>query len=174
MRRLMWLSSLYFIAFALAFGAASLVDGGAFWYAIVDPKPIDPKVAPDPKILLGIVALAVFYVPAMMAFWYAAALIVWREMSVMKAIFFSFVSVKRAAAAFTVYGLSYALFGLLLPSFFCALIASLIGNMYVVYVLFPPIVLLTTVVWYCSFYPTYTEIFSKPDHDPFEGYSAVV
>jgi hypothetical protein len=106
---------------------------------------------------------AAVYIPAAMAFWYAAPLIFWQKMGVGKAVFYSFFAVKRAGSAFLVYGLSWMLIGVLLPALISSLIAMLFAKSFVVMLILLPLSLMLTVVMYCSFYPTYTAIFGRPD-----------
>ena len=66
---------------------------------------------------------AIVYVPAAMAFWYAAPLIAWQKMSLGKAIFFSFYAVRRAIRAFIVFGLAWVALNIILP----AVVSTIVG-----------------------------------------------
>jgi hypothetical protein len=112
---------------------------------------------------LAMLFAALVYTPAAMAFWYAAPLIAWQNMGVGKAIFYSFFAVKRAGKAFLVYGLAWMVIGVLLPVILSSVIAVLFGKAAIVMVILLPLSILMTVVMYCSFYPTYTHIFGRPE-----------
>lgn len=163
--RLLALGVLYIIAVTLAILASSLADDGVFWDFITSQKPIDPKTLPETGLFTGMLVSGLVYIPAMMAFWYAAPLIVWQNMSVAKATFYSFFAVRRAGAAFTIYGLAWVAIGILLPTLVSVLIAVIIGKAYAVMLAMMPVSIILTVVMYCSFYPTYTDVFGKPDEE---------
>ncbi|MDO8701760.1 MAG: BPSS1780 family membrane protein, partial [Undibacterium sp.] len=99
---------------------------------------------------------------AMMAFWYAAPLIAWNDMSVTKAVFYSFFAVKRAAKAFFVYGLAWMLISVLLSLILTLVVAIVGGSGVTLMIILMPISIALTVVMYCSFYPTYTDVFVEP------------
>ena len=98
-----------------------------------------------------------------MAFWYAAPLVTWQKMGVGKSIFYSFFAVQRSGKAFLVYGLAWAMIGIIVPGMVSAIIAVLFGKTSVAIIILLPLSIIVTVVMYCSFYPTYTYIFGKPD-----------
>lgn len=87
----------------------------------------------------------------------------WRGMSVPKALFYSFFSVKRAAKAFLIYALSWFLISGLLPAIFVEILALATGNTVFVVLLMMPVLALLTTVRYCTFYPTYQDIFEQPE-----------
>ena len=106
---------------------------------------------------------AAVYLPAAMAFWYAAPLITWQKMGLMQAIFYSFFSVRRAGKAFLVYGFAWIAIGVLLPVLVSGLIGLLTGKSAVTMIFLMTMSMVMTVIMYCSFYPTYTHLFAKPD-----------
>jgi hypothetical protein len=101
-----------------------------------------------------------------MAFWYAAPLVAWQNMSISKAIFFSFFAVRRAGKAFLVYGLAWIIIGVLLPVFISSTISLLSGKAVLTILVLLPLSIVMTVIMYCSFYPTYTHVFGKPQTIP--------
>jgi hypothetical protein len=163
LRRLVQLGMLYLVAAVLAVAASALIDGGVFWQVMSGQKELDPETMRNSGMSLAMLFSAVVYVPAAMAFWYAAPLIAWQGMGVGKAIFYSFFAVHRARKAFLVYGLGWALIGVLLPAIVTSIIALLVSRSLVVMLLLLPLSLILTVVMYCSFYPTYTHIFGRPE-----------
>ncbi|MDB5768959.1 MAG: putative transrane protein, partial [Collimonas fungivorans] len=79
--------------------------------------------------------------------------------------FYSFFAVSRELKAFTVYGLAWAAIGVVLPAIISVLIAVLVGSQSVTLMILLPLSIALTVVMYCSFYPTYTHIFGRPEAD---------
>jgi hypothetical protein len=161
-RRLLQLGVLYLVAAVGAIAASTLVDGGVFWNVMSGRAAMDPATIRESNMSMGMLFAAVVYTPAAMAFWYAAPLIAWQNMGVGKAIFYSFYTVKRAGKAFLVYGLAWIVIGVLLPVMVSSIIALLFGKATVVMLVLLPLSIVMTVVMYCSFYPTYTYVFGKP------------
>lgn len=161
LRRLLMLGFLYLVMAALAVAASSLVDGGDFLSVMAGRAPADPKVMQDSDMMSGMLVAALLYAPAAMAFWFAAPLVAWHDMGVGKAVFYSFFAVLRAGRAFLVYGLAWILVGVVVPVLVSSLLALVIGQPLVTVVILLPLSMLLTVVMYCSFYPTYTQVFGR-------------
>lgn len=160
---LLKLGVLYLVAAVFAVAASALIDGGVFWRIMSGRQDLDADTVRNSGMSLAMLFSAIVYVPAAMAFWYAAPLIAWQRMGVGKAIFYSFFAVHRARKAFVVYGLAWALIGVLLPAIVSSIIALLASRSLVVMIVLLPLSLMLTVVMYCSFYPTYTHIFGRPE-----------
>jgi len=161
LRTLLLLGVLYLLAALLAIAVSRLVDDGAFWNAMLGAG-LEAKDIEGSNIRLAMIVAVLVYLPAAMAFWFAAPLIVWQQMSLGKALFYSFFAVSRAAKAFIVYGLVWLLLGVLLPAVISTIVALLINNVTIIVFILVPLSVILTVVMYCSFYPTYTAIFDKP------------
>lgn len=161
--RLLWLGVFYVLMAVLAIAASSLMDGGMFWDVMVLQKEVDEAAIRNSDMLSAALLAALAYVPALMAFWYAGALIMWNGMAVSKALFYSFFAVKRAAYAFIAFGAAWLLIGVIAPTFVAMLIGAIVGNVFAVMIVVVPISLALTAVMYCSFYPTYVDVFGKPD-----------
>lgn len=164
LRSLLTLGVLYLLA---AFGATAvsrLADGGAFWNAMTGAG-LDPKQIENSNISLAMLVAALVYLPAAMAFWFAAPLIAWHQMPLGKALFYSFFAVSRAGKAFLLYALAWLVIGILLPAVVSTIVALLISNITIIVFILLPLSIILTVVMYCSFYPTYTAIFGKPQRD---------
>jgi len=162
-RRLLGLGVLYLLAALVAIGASSLIDGGVFWRAMSGQIALDAKIVQDSNMTTAMLFAAACYLPAAMAFWYAAPLIAWHGMGVGKAIFYSFFAVRRAAKAFLLYGLAWIVIGVLLPAMVSALVGLLTDTVALTMMVLLPLSILVTVVMYCSFYSTYTQMFGQPD-----------
>ncbi|MFZ6756883.1 BPSS1780 family membrane protein [Undibacterium sp. Ji50W] len=161
--RLLSLGVLYVLAAMSAIGLSSLADDGIFLNFIFAMTPEDPETLPKGKLFLGMLVAGLAYLPAMMAFWFAAPLITWGRMSVGKAVFYSFFAVQRTGLAFTVYGLAWLLIGVFGPTLLGMITAAVVGQVAIGLLVMIPVSLVLTVVMYCSFYPTYTTIFGRPD-----------
>jgi hypothetical protein len=164
---LLKLGLLYLLAATAVVALSALADGGVFWKAMMggglSAKELE-SAAGDMRIAM--VIAAVLYIPAAMAFWYAAPLIAWQRMPLGKALFYSFFSVRRAGGAFLLYALAWIVIAVVAPTLVSLAITFLTGNVNAVIFILLPISILLTVVMYCSFYPTYTALFGKPGTDP--------
>lgn len=160
---LLKLGGLYLAAAIIAVGGSSLIDGGVFWQVMTGQIALDAKTVQESNMSLAMLCAAVLYTPAAMAFWYAAPLVMWQKMAVSKAIFYSFFAVRRAGKAFLVYGLAWVVIGVMLPVFISSALALLTGKAIVTMIVLLPLSIVMTVIMYCSFYPTYTHVFGKPE-----------
>ncbi len=160
---LLRLGSLYLLTAMGAVAASAIVDGGVFL------KLMTGQIAPDDTnvqvgdLPLAILFSALVYLPAAMAFWHAAPLAVWQRMGLFKAVFYSFFAVKRCSKAFIAYALGWILIGIALPAVISAVLALLLGKNIVSVMLLMPLSVILTLVMYCSFYPTYTAVFERPE-----------
>jgi hypothetical protein len=155
------LGLLYLLTALLALAASTLVDGGHLWDLFMNQKTLDAETMADQNLALGMLFACLVSTPALMAFWYAGPLIAWQQMSVGKALFYSFFAVKNSGKAFTVYGLSWIGIVALLPALISTLLAAVVGNQAALVVVIP-IYFILMVVMYCSFYPSYTDVFGQP------------
>ncbi len=160
---LLKLGVFYVVAAVLAIVVASLVDHGAFWKVVSSIDTVDPKALPESTVQSFVALFILFFLPSIMVFWYAAPLIAWDGMSVIKAIFYSFFAVKHAAKSFLVYGLSLVLINVLSSIVLSLVVAIVGGNISTLMIVSVPVSIVIFVVMYCSFYPTYTDVFVPPD-----------
>lgn len=161
-KSLLLLGVLYLLAALVAIAASSIVDGGALWQAMVSRGDLDAAEMQQSNMSLAMIFAALVYLPAAMAFWFAAPLMVWQKMPLAKALFYSFFAVVGAGRAFVLYALGWLVLGVVLPALVSTLVALLIGSVSVTVFILLPLSIILTVVMYCSFYPTYTQIFGKP------------
>lgn len=162
-RKLLVLGLLYLLAAVLAVAASAVVDGGVFWQIMSGSKALDPETIRQSNLSTAMLCAAAVYTPAFMAFWYAAPLVAWQNMGVGKALFYSFFAVKRAGGAFLVYGLAWVLIGVVLPTLLSSIVALIFGKAFAVMIVLLSVSMTLTVVMYCSFYPTYTHVFGRPE-----------
>lgn len=160
--RLLLLGSFYLLYVLLLFILAILVDGGLSLGAVSQQVPQELTSSEQIKMVLTFVLLMALYVPFAMAVWYAAPLIGWQKMSIGKAIFFSFFAVLRSLKAFLVYIFCWLLLGLFLPVILGSILIFIGGQQLMMFVLMILFIFLS-ILAYCSFYPTYKDVFGQPD-----------
>lgn len=156
---LLQLGLLYLIAATIALGASALIDGGVFWRIMSGQMELTARNVEGTNMLGAMLFAMLVYLPAMMGFWFAGPLIAWQNMSLFKAIFYSFFSTIRAIRAFLVYGLAWFALGGLLPAFISIIIAIITGSPNLILLIMMPFSMLLTIILYCTFYPTYKSLF---------------
>ena len=161
LKRLLLLGALQLAATIAILGVSAAIDGGVFWKVLSGQTPLQPKIISDTSMPLALLVSALLYIPATMAFWYAAPLVAWHQMGVGKAVFYSFFATRRETPAFLIYSLGWALVGVLLPTMLSLFLALLFQNVGLIVMLLMPLSLLLTVVMYASFYITYTDVFGE-------------
>ena len=103
------------------------------------------------------------YVTFAIVFWHAAPLATWQEMGLFKAIFYSFFAVRRCGKAFLAYALGWIVVGIAVPAIISAVLGLILGKAIVAVMLLMPLTVILTIVMYCSFYPTYLQVFERPE-----------
>ena len=160
---LLRLGVLYLVAAVAAVALSSVVDGGSFWKLMSGQiKPEDEDVLVN-TLPLAMLFSALLYLPFAMGFWHAAPLVMWQRMGLFKAIFYSFFAVKRCGKAFLAYALGWIMIGIAVPAILSAILSLLLGKNIIALMLLTPLSVVLTLVMYCSFYPTYTAVFERPD-----------
>jgi hypothetical protein len=162
-KSLLMLGTLQLVVGMLALGVSVLVDGGVFWKVLSGETGMEPAVVAESNMGLAILAAALVYLPAAMAFWYAAPLVAWQKMSVSKAVFYSFFAVRQQFRAFVVYGLAWVAVGVILPTVASLVLALMFNSASLIVMVMMPLSMLLTVVLYSSFYITYTDVFPAPE-----------
>ena len=163
--KLLLLGALNVIGLFVAEMIASAADDGALRAFVTATIEAGGKLtAEPPDFFLWESVLFLAYLPTVVALWYAAPLVVWQNMSVPKAVFFSFFSVLRRWPAFIVFALSW-MSSRMLSGLFINLIGKIMGNDLMLALIAFPISMSLVVVMYCSFYPAYTDVFGKPEED---------
>ena len=159
---LLRLGALYLLAALVCVGASTLIDGGGFWKLMSGQIAADDKNLQLNELPLAMMFASLLYVPFAMAFWHAAPLAMWQRMGLFKAIFYSFFAVRRCGRAFIAYALGWIVIGIALPAIVSAVLSLLLGKTAVTVMLLMPLSVILTIVMYCSFYPTYLEVFERP------------
>ncbi|RKP47466.1 BPSS1780 family membrane protein [Trinickia fusca] len=163
-RRLIELGGLYVVAMALVFASSALADGGTLFRLMMIGTGVTPNALADSTVPLAALVALGCYVPVAMVFWFAPVLTVWHDVPPLKAMFFSLVSCWRNRGAFIVYaGLWFGTASFM--SFGLAILMDALGaRPYVLIVLFPATITLTTML-YCSFYATYRGCFGVQERN---------
>ena len=86
-------------------------------------------------------------------------------MGLFKAIFYSFFAVRRCGKAFLAYALGWIVVGIAVPAIISAVLGLILGKAIVAAMLLMPPTVTLTIVMYCSFYPTYLEVFERPEQN---------
>ncbi|MEC5160880.1 hypothetical protein RCH08_002021 [Janthinobacterium sp. CG_S6] len=152
------LGVLYIGMAVLAIGASSLADGGVFWQLMTGQIDGQSAVVKESDIGAAILLAIALYVPAAMGFCFAAPLIYWQNMSVGKAVFFSFFAVLRSFKAFVVFALTW--FGISVLA--SQILLLIFGRSDLAMQVMVPLSVVLTVIMHCSFYASYRQIFGAP------------
>lgn len=160
---LLSLGVLYPVTIYVALGLSSLADGGTLWQLFLGSQAPDLETAAQGHIFLSLFIAALISIPSSMAFWYAAPLIMWQDMPLKKALFYSFFAVYKAIKAFIIYGILWGFIIMPVVSLIVSCIALFV-NMELgrILALITSIILAT--IMYCSFFSTYKTMFGeKPE-----------
>ncbi|MBJ7314140.1 BPSS1780 family membrane protein [Rugamonas sp. CCM 8940] len=150
------LGLLYLAMAALALGVSALADDGVFFKLLTGQ--IEPAAAKNANLGGAMLLALLIYIPGAMAFCFAAPLIYWQNMSLGKAIFFSFFAVLRALKAFVVFILGWFGISVVLSQVVILVFGARESAMMVML----PISVILTVMLHCSFYASYRQIFGAP------------
>lgn len=168
--RMLKLGLAYLVAASIAVGVTSWVEGGAM--AAFLEAASNPNASPDaaaaqlanPRLQTGIVLRFVFGAILSIPFWHAPALVYWGGQAWAKALFFSTVAIWRNKAAFTLYGLVWAMLGALFM-LLLGVVVALAGSEIATYIVTPLLLLFTTVL-YVSLWFTFVGCFSDGAASP--------
>lgn len=161
MATLLVLGGIYMVAALSIFAATALVDGGTLFRLFVVGGQNEELASPG-SIMLAAQVATVFFLPLVMAYWYAPVLAAWHRYPAVKSLFFSLVACLRNWRAFLVYSLSLLMCGLALLLLASAISAMLSGagklSFLIVSFVGMPIV-------YASFYVSYRDVFVAVSED---------
>jgi hypothetical protein len=158
------LGSCYLLAITVAVIVANLSDNGYLFEAIAkqanSPAPADAPQPQDLRLMKSMVVLMCVYLFAILPLWFAGPLIAWQNMSVGKAMFFSFFSVIRAIKAIAFFAVCWISINLVLDIGIDALLQLLqVDNMAIGAFIQMPLLLLLVIVMHCTYYMSYKQIF---------------
>jgi len=158
-RRLFRLGLAYLACCVLAGFAATLPFLGQLSAAVGDGSNIEPAVLFD-AMLGPLITFAVLYVLISALFWHAPALTGWHGIKLVQALFYSMVACWRNKWPFLLYGLSWgAIF--MAVQFGGELLMTIGLPAGLVQLVLVPINIVVVAILYCSFYPTYMNVFGS-------------
>lgn len=167
-RTLLALGALYLSLSLAVLYLTTLVDGGALM-GLMTGRPVSAEALQSAEFHRAAQLALALMAPILMAWWYAPMLASWNNLSVGKALVFSFIACWRNWRAFTVYGLSAA--ALSLPLLYLAALAMMsasIGEGSATQILFMFSILILAPVYFASFFFTYHDVFVDEPPPPSE------
>ena len=157
-RSMILLGVLYAIGLVLVMGVSSLFLGAAPPPPVGDSGELTPGAIGAALDRPGLLAVMLVYVPLLMAFWHAPALVYWHGVSPAKSLFFSLLACWGNKAAMLVFVLGWAgvfmLTGLLL-----SVLGSLLGSAQAISVVIYPLVLLMASMFHTSLWFSFRDSF---------------
>lgn len=163
MQAMLVLGAMYAAALMLVLGVAAL-------FATEAPPPAalpgGPEVSAERVRSMfssqGLWAAMVIYLPVLMAFWHAPALVHWHGVSPLKSLFFSFLACWSNKGAMLLYAAGWV--GVfMLTGLFMSLLASLLGGTEALGIVLYPLVLLMAAMFHTSIWFTFVDSFVAPD-----------
>ena len=151
-RTLLQLGGAYTLALAAVLLLASLVGGGELLSMVEKGATEEDLLTLQRELPWGLIVGFLAYIPVMMAFWFAPQLIVWRGLSVPKAIFLR-------------YGLAWLLLIIAVSLLISLGIGALGGNPQMVLLVIMPVSLLLMAIGHGSFYASTRDIFEERQAD---------
>jgi hypothetical protein len=110
---------------------------------------------------IKVMTVIILYIPIQMIFWFAPQLVVWGNLSSIKAMFYSFFAVLLNWKSFLTYLLTWVMVMLCISIFIALLISLFKIDQRSLFVLFLPIILFIMGVAHCSYYASTKTIFSN-------------
>lgn len=161
LRPLLALGALYLGGVLAILGVSALADGGALMQMMISGKAPDEELIAGGSFLVATQIALLLLTPLMMAYWYAPVLAAWHDLSIGKALFFSFIACLRNWRAFLAYAVSLMVFGALLPGLALGLLASAMPQSasFLTALFFMPLLLVLAPTLFASFYVSYRDVF---------------
>jgi hypothetical protein len=164
LKRLLGLGSCYLLAMVLAIIVANLSDNGYLFEAIAkqveNPPTTDAPAPQDLRLMKSFAVLMCVYLLAILPLWFAAPLLAWQNMSLGKAMFFSFFSVIRAIKAIALFAVCWLSINLAVNLGIDALLQLLqVDNMEIAAFIQMPFTLVLVIVMHCAYYMSYKQVF---------------
>jgi hypothetical protein len=145
------------VSLTLAVLARFLIDD-AFWQQITAQQADPKKLAVDVSDILGMLAIFLLDLAALISLAFAAPLTYWEHMGAGKATFYSFFAVVKSARVFGV--LLLAWFGMFFTV--CVAVALIVGPVHIAQVIMMWLIFLFVLLLQCAIYIGYRQIFGKP------------
>ncbi|MFN3496378.1 MAG: BPSS1780 family membrane protein [Hydrogenophaga sp.] len=166
-RPMLMLGGMYAGALLLVLGVAALMGpAGGTPVELADGE-ITPEAMRTAFISQGMWVAMLAYVPVLMAFWHAPALVHWHGVSPGKSLFFSLMACWRNKGAMLVYTLGWV--GVfMLTGLVMSLLGALLGGAGALNLIMYPMVLFMASMFHTSIYFTFRDSFVTDDADPVE------
>jgi len=166
-RPMLMLGGMYAGALLLVLGVAALMGpAGGTPVELADGE-ITPEAMRTAFISQGMWAAMLAYVPVLMAFWHAPALVHWHGVSPGKSLFFSVMACWRNKGAMLVYTLGWV--GVfMLTGLVMSLLGALLGGAGALSLIMYPMVLFMASMFHTSIYFTFRDSFVTDDANPVE------
>jgi len=164
-RAMMVLGAFYALGFVLILGASSLVDGGEFARLYLFGGKITEEVVNRPAFQLALWTAMLLYLPLSLMFWHAPALVHWHAIAPAKALFFSFMACWKNLGAYTIFGLVWFGF-LLVVGLAVTLLATVLGSPEFAALAMFPAVLVLVAMFFASLYFTFRGSFIDDEVPP--------
>lgn len=161
--KLVVLGALYLGLTFLVLSVTTLIDGGTLMALMTGDSPA-PEVLQRSEVLTAMQVALLLLAPIVAAYWYAPLLAAWHDVSIAKALFFSFVATARNWAAFLGYGLASFAFIFVLPTIVMGIVAGIVGNQTLLLMLVGiPVLLILAPSLLASFYVSFRDVFVCDD-----------
>lgn len=142
----------------VAFGLASLADGGTLLRLATGQSGADDPSLQDPSLMIASLVFLVAYTPMQMALWFAPLFCAWHGHAPLKSMFFSFAAVARNRWAFLQYALGWFAVALVASLAIRMLKIALDDSPLLISLVLSPTSLIVLTALYCSFWATYRDI----------------
>ena len=158
-RDMVWLGVMYAGALLSVMGVSALFDDGQFARVYLGAGLPSEEMVNAEGFMTALWVGMGLYIPVVMLFWHAPALVHWHRISPVKSLFFSAMACWRNKGAMLVYAAvwmaCFLFFGMGL-----ALIGALLGSPGLISVMMLPAVLLMAAMFFTSFYFTFRDCFA--------------
>ncbi len=174
-RAMLVLGALYAGAVLLIIGFAALANDGANVGDLLAAKGIqlDPESLPeamkDPALqeamrarMRQMLLTSALYLPVLVLFWHAPALVHWYRVPIVKSLFFSAVGVLRNLGAYIVYFMGWMLVSMV-AWMGVMMVAGMLGNMGIAAAGLQAVLLTTAVMTMVSLWPTFRDCFEADE-----------
>ncbi len=171
-RPMLMLGGMYMAALLLVVAVATLVGSATPPMELQEgvqatPELVVRTIASNPGFWLGLL----LYLPTVMAFWHAPALVHWHRVSPVKSLFFSFMACWTNKGAMVMYLLGWA--GVMLAMvLFMGLLATLLGGGQALNFVVYPAALFIASMFHTSIYFTFRDSFATDDSLPPPSHAA--
>lgn len=174
-RPMLILGGLYALSMLLVLGLASLVGSTPAAPMDTSNTEVTPEMVQSALFSQGLWVAMLLYLPVLMAFWHAPALVHWHGVSPGKSLFFSLAACWSNRGAMLVYALGWV--GVfLLAGLFMSLLGALLGGAQALSFIMYPAVLFMASMFHSSIYFTFRDSFVTDDspapHDAPSGEDA--